>query len=69
MAQDQGAEGEHRYGKKGVEEHTKVNYGAEVGRRSYTRCRSSESLDEMLIGSVIREVCELFSFLKVNVKW
>jgi len=54
MAQDQGAEGEHRYGKKGVEEHTKVNYGAEVGRRSCTWCRSSESLDEMLIGPVIR---------------
>ena len=55
--------------KKGVEEHTKVNYGAEVGRRSCTWCRSSESLDEMLIGPVIREVCELFSFLEVNVEW
>ena len=54
MAQDQGAEGEHRYGKNGVEEHTEVNYGAEVGRRSCTWCRSSESLDEMLIGPVIR---------------
>ena len=69
MAQDQGAEGEHRYGKSWVEEQTEVNYYAEVGRRSCTRCRSSESLDEMLIGPVIREVCELFSFLEVNMEW
>ena len=54
MAQDQGAEGEHRYGKSGVEEQTEVNCGAKVGRRSCTQCRSSESLDEMLIGPVIR---------------
>ena len=54
MAQDQGAEGEHRFGKNGVEEQTEVNYGAEVGRRSCIRCRSSESLDEMLIGPMIR---------------